>query len=242
MSALRLIGVIIVSAALSCNAERDLEQPTQHYQTRTAPNADGIGKWYMGREIAHTMGHQGAAWLERPERQREERTDLLLSNLELDPNDVIADIGAGTGYFTFRLARRVPRGKVYAVDVQPEMLAYIDTAKQRHAVANVEAVLGSEKNPNLPPASIDVVLLVDAYHEFTYPREMMQKIARALKPDGRVVLIEYRGEDPLVPIKPLHKMSERQAKAELAALGLVLKDNRRILPWQHFLIFGKQAP
>jgi ubiquinone/menaquinone biosynthesis C-methylase UbiE len=210
------------------------------YETRPA-SADGIGKFYMGREIAQVMGHQGADWLERPEREAEERPQKLVQMMGLKPTDVVADIGAGTGYFSFRMAAKVPRGKVLAVDIQPEMLDLLKRAAKQRNVTNVEPVLGDITDPRLPPGAVDVALLVDAYHEFDHPREMMQGIVRGLKPGGRVVLVEYRGEDPDVPIKPLHKMTEAQAKKELAAVGLEHVKTLEDLPRQHVLIFRKPA-
>jgi precorrin-6B methylase 2 len=211
------------------------------YETRPA-SRDGTGRFYMGREIAHVMGHQGADWLERPEREREEGTSLLIDNMDLKPADVVADIGAGTGYMSFRMAKKVADGKVLAVDIQQEMLDLLTRAARERGVNNVEPVLGKVDDPNLPPESADAALLVDAYHEFDHPREMMQGIVRALKPGGRVVLVEYRGEDPEVPIKPLHKMTEAQAKKEMAAVGLQHVKTLPDLPRQHVMIFRKPEP
>ena len=206
----------------------------------TGPRSrDGIGKFYLGREISFVMGHLGAGWLERSEREREERTDLLIDNLPLEPDSVVADIGAGTGYFTFPIARRVPGGKVFAVDIQQEMLDIMARRKARAGVDNVELVLGTEKDPRLPEASVDLILIVDAYHEFAWPREMGLAMRDALKPGGRLVLIEYRGEDPAVPIKPLHKMTEAQAKREMDAVGLAWERTGDFLPQQHFLVFRR---
>ncbi len=214
---------------------------TARYEQARFPSPDGIGKIYMGREIAKVMGHWGALWLERPERAWEERPDIVLQAMELNPTDVVADIGAGTGYFTFRLAERVPKGKVYAVDIQPEMLNFIKERMQEKRVPNIIPTLGTEQNPNLPENSLDKVLLVDAYHEFEYPYEMMQAIVKALKVGGRVIQVEYRAEDESVPIKPLHKMSEAQAKKEMQAVGLKWLATKSGLPWQHILIFEKPA-
>lgn len=200
---------------------------------------DGIGKFYMGREISHVMGHLGAAWLERPTREREERTDKLIRNLPLQVDSAVADIGAGTGYFSFPIAQRVPEGKVFAVDIQQEMLDLVEAKMAAEQVSNIETVLGSESDPSLAPGSVDLILLVDAYHEFSWPLEMGRSMARALKPEGRLVLIEYRQEDPSVPIKPLHKMSVKQARKEMKAIGLELESNRRLLPQQHFMVFRK---
>ncbi len=204
-----------------------------------APSRDGIGKTYFGREISQVMGHQGAAWLERRTRVSEEQPDLVVDGMGLAPDAQVADIGAGTGYFTFRIAEAVPTGRVYAVDVQPEMLEVLRKRIDRRAIANVLPVLGTEDDPKLPPDQLDAVLLVDAYHEFAHPFEMMQGIRRALRPGGRVFLIEYRGEDPTVPIKPLHKMTQAQAITELEAVGLRWVATRDMLPTQHFMVFEK---
>ena len=205
------------------------------------PSRDGIGKRYMGREISHVMGHQGSAWLEREEREREERTDLLVAELALRDTDVVADIGAGTGYFVFRISSVVTAGKVYAVDIQQEMLDII-AARAEGDVANVVPVLGSVSDTNLPGNGVDVILLVDAYHEFSHPREMGESMFRALKPGGRIALVEYRAEDSSVPIKPLHKMSQAQAIREMSALGLRWLETRDSLPQQHLMLFEKPAP
>jgi ubiquinone/menaquinone biosynthesis C-methylase UbiE len=204
-----------------------------------AASRDGIGKFYMGREISHVMGHLGAGWLERNSRRREERTDLLLKNLPIEPDSTIVDLGAGTGYFSLPMAKRAPDGRVLAVDIQPEMLAIIESRSDEANVDNIERVLATETDPNLPESEVDLVLIVDAYHEFSHPREVMQAIARSLRKDGRVYLIEYRGEDPDVPIKPLHKMTQKQAKKELAAAGLEWIETLGFLPQQHVLVFGR---
>ena len=202
---------------------------------------DGIGKWYMGREISHVMGHLGAGWLEREDRQSSERTDLLIENLPLRSDSVVADIGAGTGYFSFPVAARVPEGQVLAVDIQPEMLAIIEQRKAAAGVANVTPVLGSIDDPGLAPNSVDLIFIVDAYHEFSHPLEMGRGMARALKAGGQLVLIEYRAEDRSVPIKRLHKMSQAQAKREMAALGLSWQRTEDFLPQQHFMVFSKSG-
>ncbi len=211
------------------------------YETRAKHDPDGIGKFYLGREIAHVMGHEGAAWLERPDREETELPQQVVEQMKLKPTDVVADIGAGTGYFTFRMSRVVPQGKVYAVDIQPEMLSIIEERKKTGQIVNVVGVLGTEMDTKLPVGVVDVALLVDAYHEFSYPREMMESIWKSLKPGGRVVEIEYRGEDPKVPIKPLHKMTVAQARKEMAAVGLVWKETKEFLPQQHFIVFEKPA-
>ena len=211
---------------------------TGHYQ-QTSTNRDGIGKIYMGREISHVMGHQGADWLERDGRRREERTDLLIRNLPLEADSTVVDIGAGTGYFSFPVAARVPQGTVIAVDIQQEMLDIIEARKTARGVTNIETVRGSITDPKLAPATVDLIFIVDAYHEFSHPYEMGTAMAQALKPGGQLVLIEYRAEDPRVPIKRLHKMSEQQAKKEMAAIGLQWVETGSFLPQQHFLVFTK---
>ena len=210
-----------------------------YYREKAIHNPDGIGKYYMNREIARVMGHQAMRWLERDSRAVEEKPDLTVQKLDLQPDDVVADIGAGTGYFSFRMAQQVPEGKVYAVDIQPEMLDAIAFLKEEKNITNVETVLGKEDQPNLPPESIDLALMVDAYHEFAYPREMMEGIVKALKPEGRVVLLEYRKENPMIMIKPLHKMTQKQVKKELKAVELKWQETKEFLPEQHFLVFSK---
>ena len=233
--AMRLLTCLLAILPALPNAHAD-NAPL--YETR-APSRDGIGKVYMGREISQVMGHRGARWLERRDRVREERPDRVVQAMALAADAEVADIGAGTGYFSFRLADRVPDGQVFAVDIQPEMLARMRQRMERDGIDNVTLVLGREDDPRLAPASIDAVLLVDAYHEFAYPREMMQGIVAALRPGGRVYLVEYRGEDPRVPIKPLHKMTQDQARGEFAAVGLGHLETRDFLPSQHFMVFEK---
>ncbi len=216
--------------------------PSAPLYSRKTPSRDGIGKVYMGREISFVMGHRGMGWLERDTREREERTDLVVENMKLSKDAVVADIGAGSGYFTFRISPRVPRGRVLAVDIQQEMLDVIERRRSSAGALNVQTVLGTPTDPNLPPESVDAALMVDAYHEFSDPREMMNGLVAALKPGGHVFLVEYREEDPSVPILPLHKMSEAQARLELEAVGLEFVENRSMLPQQHFLIFRKPGP
>ena len=214
---------------------------TSGYETAPPRDPNGISTYYLGRQIAHVMGHEGAGWLERSGRRQEEGTDLLLKELKLKPTDVVADIGAGTGFFSFQLARKVPQGLVLAVDIQPEMVAALQASKTQRKVRNVRPVLGTTTNPALPADSVDVVLIVDAYHEFDHPREMGRAIRRALRPGtGRLALVEYRAEDPNVPIKRIHKMSVAQARKEMTAVGLVLADSIETLPQQHLLLFKKQ--
>lgn len=215
---------------------------TNQYEIRREHDPDGIGKFYMGREIAHVMGHQGAEWLERPERLREENPDLMVDLLALKPGDVVADIGAGTGFISWRIAKKVvPGGKVLAVDIQPEMLERLSAAMKQQSVTNVVPVLGKIADANLPQNLVDLVIMVDVYHEFSHPREMMESIVSALKPAGRVAFVEFRAEDPHVPIKNVHKMSEAQVKKEAEAAGLVWIETIGKLPWQHLILFRKKG-
>ena len=216
----------------------DLSGGTVFYSYRR-PSRDGTGKVYMGREIAQVMGHQGAAWLERPARDTQEQPQALVEALHLQPTDAIADIGAGSGYISQRLALAVPQWKVFAVDLQPEMLERLQSRMAAAQISNVEPIQGTEITTQLPAESVDVAVLVDAYHEFSAPREMMADIARILKPTGRVALVEYRGEDPRVMIKPLHKMTAQKARQELAAVGLTWQETLEVLPQQHLMIFQK---
>ena len=230
------VSAVLVMLALV--PQKGLTQEPGTYSYKEA-SRDGIGKIYMGREISHVMGHLGASWLERPQRDREEKTSRLVRNLPLQPGDTVADIGAGTGYFSFRMAERVPEGKVLAVDIQQEMLEIIESRKVEGFPANVETILGTKRDPGLPANSINLILLVDAYHEFSWPREMGKAMATALKPGGRLILVEYRGEDPSIPIKRLHKMTQRQARKEMQAIGLEWESNEKFLPQQHFMVFRR---
>ncbi len=259
----RLAPLLVLIAAAGCQAQttdRDALAPAATDARQGAPtlrqapagsmraasayqdgpaSADGTGRRYMGREIARVMSHRGAAWLERDDRALEERPDLLLGALEIAPDARIADIGAGTGYFTFRLAERVPQGRVYAVDIQREMLAIVEARADRDGIRNVEPVLGTESDPNLPDQSVDLSLLVDAYHEFATPREMLAALFQATRPGGRLVLVEYRAEDPDVPIRELHKMTEAQVRLEVEAAGFRFVSNSTVLPQQHLLVFER---
>lgn len=220
----------------SCGGQ---ESKTQDYTFKKGSYA-GTGKWYMGREIAHVMGAGGMPWLDRAERESEERVSLLLKNLDLQKTDVVADIGAGSGYHVFRMAPKVVDGKVFAVDLQVEMLQELRERKRKGKFTNVEVIQGTEKSVNLPPGSVDKILMVDVYHEFSYPVEMLASMHAALKPGGKIYLIEYRKEDPEVPIKESHKMSEAQAIAEYEANGFTFEANIANLPWQHCLIFVRE--
>jgi SAM-dependent methyltransferase len=212
---------------------------TTVYEQRIIHSPDGIGKYYMGREIAKVMGYPGAGWLERPSREGEEQPTKIINFLNLKPNDIVADIGAGTGYLSFRIAPLLIDGKVLAVDVQPEMLEIIDLFKKEKNITNIEPVLATLKNPSLSSESIDLALMVDAYHELEYPQEVMQGVVKALKPGGRVVLVEYRGENPFIMIKGLHKMTQKQVRKEMQAVGLVWRETKSLLPQQHLMVFEK---
>jgi ubiquinone/menaquinone biosynthesis C-methylase UbiE len=195
-----------------------------------------------GRQIAPVMGAAGAGWLDRPEREAEEAPEQALDALGLHAGMTVADVGAGTGYMTLRMARRVgPAGKVYANDLQPEMLQKLRAKSQREKLSNIETVQGTERDPKLPPNTMDLVLLVDVYHEFSAPQAMLAGIRKSLKPDGRLVLLEYRKEDPAVPIHPEHKMSVTEVKTEVEAEGYKLDQVIEKLPRQHIIIFRKAA-
>jgi len=240
-----LLGVSLYSVMLYCqpkvssSTKEEFNVNADTTYTYITPTRDGIGKVYMGREIAQVMGAAGAAWLERQERDKEEGTTKALARLPLNSNSSVADIGAGTGYYTFRIARKVPDGKVYAVDVQDELVEYLhEEVKKQHA-GNVVVVKGKEDSPNLPDTSVDMALMVDVYHELAYPSEMLQAIHAALKPGGKLVLLEYRGEDLSIPIKALHKMTVAQTDKELQANGYRRTYKGDFLPIQHFLVYEK---
>jgi len=201
---------------------------------------NGINKWYMGRQIAQVMSHYGIDWLERPEREKEENTSLLLKNLAVKPGMLIADIGAGSGYHSALLSKMVGTGKVFAVDVEPEMIAYLNERIKQEKLSRIVPVLSTEQKLPLPENTIDMMLLVDVYHEFSYPYEMTLSMRAALKPGGKLVLVEFRSEDQNVPIKSIHKMSEAQAIKEFKAAGFTFDKNIDNLPWQHCMVFTKQ--
>lgn len=215
------------------------EAPPKVEYTTAPATPDGTGKFFHGREIAKVMGHQALGWLERDEREQEEAPSRAIEALGLPPAAVIADIGAGSGYYSFRISPKVPQGKVVAVDIQPEMLDYLRKKATELSVTNVEPHLGTIEDVKLPPSSLDAALMVDAYHEFSHPAEMLASLYRALKPGGQIFLLEFRGEDPRVPIKPLHKMTEAQARLEFEGAGFKFIENRKPLPWQHFMVFQR---
>ena len=217
------------------------------YEIRKDHDPNGIGKFYLGREIAHVMGFgpmgQGAEWLERAVREKEEKLSLLIKSLDLKPGQVIADIGAGSGVISVLMAEKVlPGGKVIAVDVQQEMLDRLRDNLKKLKITNVEPLKGTEKTTQLKPASVDLAIMVDVYHELEHPYEMMLDISKSLKPGGRCVFVEYRKEDDTVPIKEVHKMTEAQVKKEitLPEFGLKWSKTIGVLPWQHIVVFVKQ--
>lgn len=244
--AILLIPMMIIRNKTSeiLSAPRQTETPapitkTIPSYTTITPSRNGIGKVFMGREISKIMGHPGIGWLERSDREQQEAPSKAIALLELAPDAIIADIGAGSGYYSFRIAPVVPQGKVIAVDIQLEMLDYLKKEAAKRKITNVEPHLGAIDNIRLPENSIDAALFVDAYHEFSHPVEMLQSIRSALKPGGKIYLLEFRAEDPRVPINPLHKMTAEQAIKEFDALGFTFVENKRNLPWQHFLVFKK---
>jgi ubiquinone/menaquinone biosynthesis C-methylase UbiE len=205
-----------------------------------AGDPNGINKWYMGRQIAQVMSHYGIDWLERQEREMEENTSQLLKNLGIKSGMLIADIGAGSGYHSALLSKMVGTGKVFAVDVEPEMIAYLSERIKQEKLSRIVPVLSTEQEVSLPENTVDIMLLVDVYHEFSYPYEMALSMRSALKPGGKLVLVEFRSEDQTVPIKTIHKMSETQAIKELRAAGFTFDKNIDNLPWQHCMVFIKQ--
>lgn len=240
-TALFLLAIIASVAVSQDSPIKDRIDGRYEWKARHDPN--GIGKFYMGREIAYVMGHAAASWLERPEREKEENPKKLMEELKLREGDVVADIGAGSGYYTFKMASVVgPKGKVLAVDIQPEMLDIIKMRAKKDAVTNVEPVLGGEADPKLKDESVDVILMVDVYHEFAQPFEMTEKMVKALKPGGRLIFVEFRLEDESVPIKLVHKMSERQVIKEMAEFkNMKHSSTGKSLPWQHVITFTKNA-
>ena len=199
------------------------------------PSRDGIGKFYKGREISKVMGHFGAAWLERESRSVEENPKLAVKLLNLKKNMIVADFGAGTGYFTSHLAEQC--SLVFAVDIQPEMIELNKKNMKSKNLKNVQYILNTPKKTKLPINSVDLILLVDVYHELEFPFEVLNDMKKALKPNGLIVLLEFRAEDPRVPIKPLHKMSVSQISKEMNFIGLELFRNIQKLPRQHMLFF-----
>lgn len=247
---MRSVLVLTTVLSLCCSGFADepaakQDEPAKkaaRYELRRDHDPNGIGKFYMGREIAHVMGFAGADWLERSSREEEERLTLMVRSLQLQPGNVVADIGAGSGVISMLLADQIlPEGKVLAVDVQQEMLDRLEIYCKQYDIKNVEPILGTQKRSGLKPSSVDLAIMVDVYHEFEFPWEMLQDISKALKPGGRLVFVEYRKEDPDVPIKEVHKMSQAQVRkeAEQPELGLTWAETVHILPRQHVIVFRK---
>ncbi len=233
-----LLIVVFASACTSGTSERD--GSSTYYQIRDTDTDGGTGRFYMDREIADVMTSvHGAIWLERPARDTAELPSRLIRILDLNPSAVVADIGAGTGYITFMLSKVVPHGRVLAVEVQHALLDTIQVRMARERIRNVQTILGTVDNPALPQSGVDLALIVASYHEFSHPREMLDNIFEALKPGGRIVIVEYRAEDETIPIKTVHRMSEQQIRRELEVSGYVWRETRDVLPQQHIVVFEK---
>ncbi|QJW95745.1 class I SAM-dependent methyltransferase [Frigoriglobus tundricola] len=243
MNRVLAIGVVVaLGGAVGSADEPPKAREKPKYEYREDHDPDGIGKFYMGREIAQVMGYGGIGWLERKERIKEEDPEKLMKALEVKAGAVVADVGAGSGYHTFMLAPLVgEKGKVIASDIQQEMLDAVTKKAKQLKVPNVETVKGTTTDPKLPAGGVDLILLVDVYHEFEFPFEMTEKMVAALKPGGRLVFVEFRSEDDKVLIKPVHKMTERQVLKEMAAFP-ELGHTKTVgtLPWQHVVIFSKK--
>ncbi|MDX5419060.1 MAG: class I SAM-dependent methyltransferase [Hymenobacteraceae bacterium] len=240
-SVLWLLALFIALPLSACQAQETQTQTATNGYTTKSPAPGGTGKVYMGREIAAIMTATGGSWLDRDTRQEEENSALTIENMKLQPNSVVADIGAGTGFYTFQIAPKVPNGKVYAVEVQDRFVNSLKERRQKLVAENVEVVKGGSQTINLPDNSVDIALMVDVYHELEYPREMLHAIYKALKPNGKLLLLEYRAEDPDVRIRELHKMTAAQVQKELEANGFKLQRREDFLPIQHFLLFEKNT-
>lgn len=239
-----VLGALVCWLLLGMNSVSQAEEESPRYEMRADHDPNGIGKFYMGREIAHVMGFPAANWLERTEREEEERTTLMVKSLKLKPGMTVADIGAGSGRISLMMAEQVgDEGKVIAVDIQQEMLNLIKKKIKQRKIKNVELVLGTQTSPELEESSVDLALMVDVYHEFEFPYEMMRELTQAMKPGGRIVFVEFRKEDPDVPIKLVHKMTEAQVKKEMSPpeFRCKWKETIGVLPWQHMIVFEKLA-
>ena len=237
-----LLLSFIITTFLSCGPKPSSGQKSvvaDSFYTYGTPSPDGSGKFYLGREISHVMGVAGASSLERAEREKEEGIKLVLKKLPLSPTSVVADIGAGTGYYSFKMAALVPRGKIYAVELQDELISYLNLEAQSRGTKNISIIKGSEFSPNLPDTAIDLAIMVDVYHELAYPHEMLQNIYKSLKPGGKLLLLEYKMEDPSIPIKTLHKMSVKQVDKEMKMNGYKSAAYSGDLPIQHYLMYQK---
>jgi ubiquinone/menaquinone biosynthesis C-methylase UbiE len=233
-----LIAAVTLAAATVLAAAKPARPP---YERRELHDPNGTGIFYMGREIAQVMGHEAAEWLDRPERDVEEQPNMLVEVLKLKPGDVVADIGAGSGFLSFRMAPKVaPGGKILAEDIQPEMLDIIRKRVKETGLTNVVPLLGTITDPKLPPNGVDLAIMVDVYHEFDHPYEMISNIMKGIKPGGRLVFVEYRLEDPEVPIKLVHKMSVAQVRKEMSLFPLRFVASLETLPRQHIIVFRKR--
>jgi SAM-dependent methyltransferase len=235
-------SIVVISPGMAAHPQEHIAASPNdtRYEFRAIHDPNGTGKFYMGREIAHVMGSGGLEWLNRPERDVEERPDVVLDALNLHQGEMVADLGAGSGYFTFRIAKKIgARGKVLAVDIQDEMLQALRQRANSEGILNVEEIKASETDPHLAAGSVDLVLMVDVYHELSYPFEVMTSVRNSLKTDGRVVFVEYRKEDPGIPIKEVHKMSIEQLVKEMKVVGLIRSQTIESLPSQHIVIFER---
>ena len=239
----RLLAPLFLAALLApALADEAPKPPDPRYETRAEHDRNGIGKFFMGREIARVMGHQAADWLERPEREAEERTDLLLESLAFRDGEVVADIGCGSGFISRKISKKIgAKGTVYGVEIQQEMLDLLMKRMAMFRIENVQPILGTTTDPKVPPASCDTMIMVDVYHEFDFPYEMIRSMIAGLKKGGRIVFVEYRKEDPKVPIKEVHKMSEAQVKKEMSVHPeLAYAEILPTLPRQHIIVFKKK--
>ncbi len=238
----RTLACLVIAWTAFASAKEIARPPGTMYETREQHDRNGTGKIYMGREIARVMGHEGADWLERSGREKEERTDLLVNALGLKPGMMVADIGCGTGYLSERMAQQIlPGGVVFGVDIQQEMLDLLMAKMRTKGIENVKPVLGAEADPKLEPTSCDLMIMVDVYHEFDSPYEMTRKMISGLKKGGRIVFVEYRKEDPKVAIKEIHKMSEAQVRKEMQVHPeMEWIETRKELPQQHIIVFRKR--
>ncbi len=238
---MKCFPLIIIASCLFINCNTAQNKPAiaaqEKIYTYANKTPDGIGKHYQGREIAQMMGPGGIDWLNRNEREEEEKVTLAIDSMKLSPGMVVADIGAGSGYYSFRIAKKLTTGKVYAVEVQDEMINALQNEKQKLQDTIVEVVKGDSVKVNLPQHSVDLAIMVDVYHELEYPYEVLQSIKKSLKPGGKILLIEYKGEGTEIPIKALHKMTVAQANKEMNANGFTLNYKGDFLPWQHFLLY-----
>lgn len=238
----QIASILTISAALLLGGCRAPDSAESWYEERPSVTDGGSGRFYMDREIAGPIeSEHEALWLDSSARDVADLPNRLIKVLELNPSAVVADIGAGSGYFTFRLAREVPHGRVYAVDVVPALLDTIRTRAAETGLRNVNPVLGSAMDPNLPTGRVDMILIVASYHEFSHPREMLDAMFTALKPGGRLAVVEYRAEDPTIPVPEAHRMTEEQIRREITASGYSFRSSLEALPQQHLLVFQKPA-